>query len=120
MLGKVYVSGMIFCVCQTHLCIYTPRLLPGLYIATFKSRQFSALRAFLPKPGNLGLLSLFAPRPGLEMRQTFRTILFKTQSLIALTLAVLATQRATTEWVSVGNTWYDLFPSLSAFDAGST
>jgi hypothetical protein len=38
------------------------------------------------------------------MRQTLRIILFKTQSLIALTLTVLATQRATTDWVSVGNT----------------
>lgn len=41
------------------------------------------------------------------MRQTIRIILFKTQSLTALTLAVIATQRGTTEWVSFGTTWYD-------------
>ena len=36
-----------------------------------------------------------------------RVYLFKAQSLIALTLAVLATQRGTTDWVAIGTTWYE-------------
>lgn len=38
------------------------------------------------------------------MRQTIRIVLFKIQFLIALTLAVLATQRGAAQWVSVGTT----------------
>jgi hypothetical protein len=53
----------------------------------------------------LGLLLLFASQ--LEMRQMIRVYLFKAQSLIALTLAVLATQRGTTDWVAIGTTWYE-------------